>query len=261
LSSLDVLLVSAVTLGLVHTIVGPDHYLPFIVLGRAEGWPLRKTLMWTFICGLGHVLSSVVVGALGVALGWAVSGMEQFEGIRGNLAGWALVGFGLLYFVWGAWRGWRGDHVHVHHHSDGTVHWHRHDHPEAVDPTTPLTSFTPSKETSPLGPRHELAVHEEPAHVRAHRRTVWTLFIIFVLGPCEPLIPLLIVPAARHSWWGLALVATVFGVATIGMMMTIVTLGHLGLKSLRVAFLERYVHAVAGATLLLAGLAMQLLGL
>jgi len=244
LSSLNVLLVSAAGLGLLHTLIGPDHYLPFIVLGRAEGWPLRKTLLWTFVCGLAHVLSSVVVGALGVALGWALSRMEQFEGVRGTMAGWALAGFGALYFAWGLWRGWRGQHVHVHRHADGTIHTHSHDH----DKVAPA-------------PTHEQAVHEEPDHVRAHRRTVWTLFIIFVLGPCEPLIPLLIVPAASHSFWGVALVATVFGVVTISTMMVTVTLGYLGLGALRVQFLERYVHALAGATLLAAGLMTQLMGL
>ena len=35
---------TAATLGLVHTVIGPDHYLPFIVIGRARNWKLRKTL-------------------------------------------------------------------------------------------------------------------------------------------------------------------------------------------------------------------------
>ena len=36
---------TAATLGLVHTVIGPDHYLPFIVIGRAREWTLRKTLL------------------------------------------------------------------------------------------------------------------------------------------------------------------------------------------------------------------------
>ena len=90
---------------------------------------------------------------------------------------------------------------------------------------------------------------------------MWALFIVFVLGPCEPLIPLLMVPAAQHSAWNVALVATVFGVMTIGTMMGVVALASLGLKVLHVPFLERYVHAIAGATLLVAGLATRLIGL
>jgi ABC-type nickel/cobalt efflux system permease component RcnA len=243
--TLEILLITALTLGLVHTLVGPDHYLPFIVLGRAEGWTLRKTLFWTALCGAGHVLSSVILGLLGVALGWALSSMERFEGIRGNLAAYGLIGFGLVYFIWGLWRGWRGPHSHVHQHADGTVHSHSHHHQDEAAPKN----------------RHEEAAHEEPEHVRAHRRTVWTLVIVFLLGPCEPLIPLLMVPAAQHSMWGVAAVAAVFGAITIGTMMVIVTLGYFGLRWVRFGLLERYVHAMAGATLLLAGLATQLLGI
>jgi nickel/cobalt transporter (NicO) family protein len=36
---------TAASLGLVHTVIGPDHYLPFIVIGRARRWTLRKTLL------------------------------------------------------------------------------------------------------------------------------------------------------------------------------------------------------------------------
>jgi nickel/cobalt exporter len=244
LSSLSVLLVTALTLGLVHTLIGPDHYLPFIVLGRAEGWSLRKTLLWTGLCGLAHVLSSVLLGLLGVALGWALSSMETFEASRGNLASWALTIFGGLYLLWGLWRARRGGHVHLHSHADGTVHRHGHDHPQPDE-----------------GPDHALEDHEEPAHVRAHRRTVWTLFLIFVLGPCEPLIPLLMVPAASHSLWGVVTVSTVFGVATIGTMLAVVSLGFVGLRAVRFKALERYVHAMAGATLLAAGVATRVLGI
>lgn len=242
--SLNVLVLTALSLGLVHTVIGPDHYLPFIVLGRAEGWTLRKTMTWTFLCGLAHVLSSVIVGSLGVALGWALSQMEDFEGGRGQLATWGLIGFGLVYFLWGLWRGRRG-HAHVHVHADGSIHSHAHQHDARGEPM----------------PLHENSDHDDPRHVTSHQRTRWTLFIIFVLGPCEPLIPLLMVPAAAHSPWGIASVAVVFGTATIGTMMILVALGHLGLRTLRLRSLERYVHAMAGLTLVISGLAMELLGI
>jgi nickel/cobalt exporter len=241
--SLNVLVLTALSIGLIHTLIGPDHYLPFIVLGRAEGWSVRKAVWWTFLCGLGHVLSSVVLGAVGVALGWAVTSMEAFEGLRGSMAAWGLIGFGMLYFLWGLWRGRKGHH-HVHRHADGSLHAHEHQHDHAE-----------------AGPRHVAAAHDDPAHVHAHRRTVWTLFMIFVLGPCEPLIPLLMVPAAQHSAWGVAAVAGAFSAVTILTMVTVVALGLAGLKTLRLRFAERYVHALAGATLVLSGLAVQLLGL
>lgn len=243
-ASLNVLVITALSMGLIHTAVGPDHYLPFIVLGRAEGWTVRKALTWTVLCGIGHVLSSVVLGFVGVGLGWAVSGMEWFEGIRGSAASWLLIGFGALYFLWGLWRG-RAGHKHTHRHADGSVHSHAHHH-------------APGRAAEP---GHDRRDHDEQPHVTRHRRTAWALFLIFVFGPCEPLIPLLMVPAAEHSMAGVALVAGVFGVATVGTMVAIVTLGLLGLKMVRFRALERYVHAMAGATLLVSGLATQFLGL
>lgn len=254
MTSLPVLLAAAASLGLVHTLVGPDHYLPFIVLGRAEGWSLRKTLSWTVGCGVAHVLSSVLLGAVGIALGWAVAGMEGVEASRGSLASWGLVAFGLAYLLWGLWRAKRSDHVHVHRHADGTLHRHGHDHAGRTDGEAAATTTANSA-------AHEAAAHEEPDHVRAHRRTAWTLFVIFVLGPCEPLIPLLMVPAAQHSTWGVALVAAVFGAVTIGTMTLVVAFGHHGLQMVRLRALERYVHAMAGGTLFIAGLTTQLFGL
>jgi len=79
--SIEILVIAgtAATLGLVHTVLGPDHYLPFIVIGRARKWTLRKTLIVSFFCGLGHVLSSVVLGFVGIALGFAVTRLEGVE--------------------------------------------------------------------------------------------------------------------------------------------------------------------------------------
>ncbi len=241
-SSQHILLFGAATVALIHTLIGPDHYLPFVVLGRAEGWPLRKTLLWTGICGAAHVLSSVVVGMLGVALGWALSGVQRFEGARGHIASIALIGFGLIYFLWGLWRARRG-HSHVHIHADGSLHCHPHPHRVSIP-----------------GAAHEQTEHEEPEHVSSHQRTLWVLFIIFVLGPCEPLIPLLLVPASRHDLRGVAAVATLFGVITIATMLALVTAGVLGMKLLRLQRLERHAHALAGFAVLMSGVLVQILG-
>jgi len=70
--SITLLSVTAISIGFIHTILGPDHYLPFIVLSEAKKWNLRKTMFITFLCGLGHVLSSVVLGLIGIAVGISV---------------------------------------------------------------------------------------------------------------------------------------------------------------------------------------------
>ena len=54
--SITLLSVTAISIGFIHTILGPDHYLPFIVLSQAKKWSLKKTMLITFLCGIGHVL-------------------------------------------------------------------------------------------------------------------------------------------------------------------------------------------------------------
>jgi sulfite exporter TauE/SafE len=227
---------TALALGFFHTLIGPDHYLPFIAMAKARQWPLRKTLSIAFFSGLGHVLSSVLLGFIGLALGLAVNRLEATESWRGNAAAWLFIGFGFAYLIWGLHRAVKNkSHHHAHAHADGAVHDHLHQH--------------------------------ESEHVHVHQRqakaniTPWILFTIFVFGPCEPLIPLIMYPAAKHSLAGVVLVAGVFAVATIATMLTIITLSTWGLSFVRLGRLERYAHAMAGGAIFLSGLAVQFLGL
>lgn len=247
--SLALLLQTAALIGLIHTLAGPDHYVPFLAMSRVVGWSLARTAMITALCGLGHVLSSVVLGALGIALGWAVGSLEAAEAWRGDVAGWLLLGFGIAYTIWGVRRALRSrPHSHLHVHADGTTHAHPHTHEnEHAHP-----------HTSPFAP---LPLHEQtadPGDRMVNRMTPWVLFTIFVFGPCEPLIPVLMYPAAQFDVWSIVLVALVFGLTTIGTMLTIVTLGYAGLTRLPLAGMERYSHAAAGGAITLCAAAMKL---
>lgn len=234
--TLTALTLTAGTVGVIHTLLGPDHYIPFVAMSRAGGWSRSKTLTVTALCGLGHVAGSVLLGALGVGLGWSVGGLEWFEGWRAAIAGWLLVAFGLVYACWGLRRAARSmQHTHWHAHDDGTVHAHHHDHHGA-----------------------HLHLH---AHESAARRslTPWILFTIFAFGPCEPLIPLLMYPAASRSGWGVLLVTAVFCAATVGTMTAVVALANLGFARASVFHrLERYSHAIAGGAVAACGVAVQL---
>jgi ABC-type nickel/cobalt efflux system permease component RcnA len=230
-----ILCLTAASIGFFHTLFGPDHYLPFIVLGRARKWTLLKTGLITFLCGLGHVLSSVVLGTIGIAFGFGMTKLEVFEGFRGNIAAWLLIGFGLAYFLWGIRKAIKGKpHKHAHLHLNGVSHDHEHSH------------------------------QKEHSHAHDEKRknmTPWILFIIFVLGPCEPLIPILMYPAAKQNISSVVLVTVVFSVITIVTMLTITILASLGLSFVPLRRAERYSHAFAGSAIFLSGLAIQFLGL
>ncbi len=245
---LTVLVGTAATLGVTHTAIGVDHTLPFVLLGRARRWSLQKTLGVTAICAAGHVLSSVVIGALGYfGLGLALPQLEAIESQRGHWAAWLLIVFGVAYALFGIWRMRRGDaHRHFHVHADGTVHAHHHGH-QQTDGQLVHHHRHPS---SAVGKATRLD----------SRRLIPGLFLIFVLGPCEALIPLMIAPALG-SGGGAILVAGVFGLATTLTMLSLVALGFLGLNVKAIGRLEPHLQWMAGFAIAASGLSVELIGI
>ena len=204
-----ILLITAATIAFAHTILGPDHYLVFAAMGKARGWGVGKTLRITLYCGIGHVLGSVALGAIGLLFGAQLAALVEIESVRGALAGYALIAFGLMYLVWGLRRAGR-EHVHC-------------DRSGAVTP--------------------------------------FALFVVFVLGPCEALIPLFMYPAAQHNAALVFAVALVFGVVTLATMLGGVAVTTLGLERLKLPSLGRYSHAIAGGSIALCGSAISFLGI
>jgi sulfite exporter TauE/SafE len=230
----QILLLTAASIAFLHTILGPDHYLVFTAMGKARSWSLTRTLQITLICGLGHVLGSVIIGVIGIMLGAQLASIIEVEGLRGNLAGWALLAFGLMYFAWGLKKAGRSHkHSHIHIHKD-VVHDHEHDH------------------------------HADHSHVHDSKArnpiTPWAMFIIFVLGPCEALIPLFMYPAAQQSAGLVVAVALVFGLVTLMTMVACVTATTIGLEKLKLPATGRYSHAVAGASVAVCGAAISFIG-
>ena len=206
----------AASIGLVHTIIGVDHTLPFIMLARAQKWSLSRLLSITFLCGTGHVLSSVLLGLFGISMGVAIDWLEIIEARRGQMAAWLLIGFGLAYAIW-------------------SLHRER---------------------------KKRSSLQLDPDQ-RQRRRlaTVWGLFIVAVLGSCEPLIPILMAPAFDQMWATVVVIILVFGLVTVGMMCLLVTIGYFGLKLPVFSFLERYVHTASGLVIAGSGVAIQLVGI
>jgi len=237
LSAPTLTLLAATTAGvaILHTLAGPDHYLPFIVMSRARRWSVMRTMFWTFLCGLGHVGSSVLLAMGGVVFGFGLKRVQLIEEFRGNIAAWALIAFGAVYMVWGLKRVWRGQtHSHVHGHESGA---HDHEHGHVAE--------------------HAHA-HTEPGKANI---TPWILFTIFVLGPCEPMIPIVMYPAAEGNWGDVWFVSGLFSLLTILSMLVVVLLAVKGIELVPTKKLERYTHAVAGGTIMAAGCAIQFLGL
>ncbi|MFO8055225.1 MAG: hypothetical protein R6U19_08720 [Bacteroidales bacterium] len=217
---------TAASLGFLHTLLGPDHYVPFLALSRARGWSIRKTACITGICGLAHVGSSVGIGIAGLSLNHKLASLEAFEALRGNIVAWLIIAFGLAYMVWGIKRAFSIKHQ------------------------------------QPLMEKLEKP-HSMPGTTKKSYKQLlpWILFVIFLLGPCEPLIPLLMFPAASISTMSIALVAGTFGIVTMATMITVVVLPLYGVHKVKIPGLQTYGHALAGSLIMLCGIGVQFLGL
>ena len=214
-TTVSMLAVTALTIGTLHTLAGPDHYLPFVAMARTRNWSTLKTINVVVICGLGHVASSIVIGFIGIAAGIAISGIESVEASRGSVAAWLLFIFGIGYMGWGLYRLLKTGAHHHHDHASG----------------------------------------------KKKQMTFWILFTIFIFGPCEPLIPILMYPAAAHNYGTVALISVLFAITTITTMILIVMLMLKGISLVKFNTLEKYQHLLAGGTIALCGAAILFLGL
>ncbi len=235
----ELALLCATTAGVAfaHTLMGPDHYLPFVAMARAGGWSRSKTSWVTLGCGLAHVASSVLLGLVAVLLGLSVEGLAAFESLRAGLAAWGMIALGALYAAWGLRFALRNKpHSHWHAHSDEGLHHHEHVHQD----------------------RH-LHVHEG-SHA-AGRVGGWSLFALFVVGPCEPLIPLILYPAATGSPQHTLGVVAIFSVVTLATMLAAVQLAMRGTMGFADLPGRRFGHAIAGGIVCSCGLLIEFAGL
>lgn len=206
-ATLSAIWFAALLTAIIHTVMGPDHYLPFIAIAKSRDYSLKKTLFWTFICGLGHIASALLLALLFIYLSHWLS-KENFlwlEENRGDIAAYALIGLGAAYILWAL--------------------------------------------------RHRFTHQHRLPDLQDKNISVWVLFIIFVLGPCEALLPIL----TASSVLGISAVISctlIFSIATIATMMFCVTLGMLGINTLRFKSLENYAHEIAGGTIMACGLAI-----
>ncbi len=211
-NSIWILLISTASVAFFHALA-PDHWMPFAAIGKAQKWNKPKLLWITFLAGLGHVGISVLVGMIGILLGFSISKLEGVEGHRGEIVLWLLIGFGLAYMIWGIKKG--RDHKHAH-------------------------------------------IDEEK--LKSKTIAVWTLFAIFILGPCEPLVPLVFL-GYNYGYAGIIAVSLIFSIITIVMMLAQSLLAFMGIQFIKHDFAEKYSHAFAGLVIALTGVFVMVLGI
>jgi nickel/cobalt transporter (NicO) family protein len=112
----QLLLIGAVAaVGVLHTIV-PDHWVPIALIARQRGWSRSETARASFQAGVGHVMSTLLIGVAVWLAGVAFA--TRFGNLVDTATSIALIGFGGWIMV-GALREMHdaGQHRHAHGHS------------------------------------------------------------------------------------------------------------------------------------------------
>lgn len=126
------LILAAAGVGFGHAVL-PDHWVPLAVVGRTRRYPLQKVARLSGLAGVAHVLVSVVLGAVVVAIG--LQFRSQLESAQGTIVGLLLIGTGAAFLVAEA-----SGHGHGHPHGHGQGHDHHQHH--ADDPAAHRSRFT-----------------------------------------------------------------------------------------------------------------------
>ena len=219
-------------MGVLHTMV-PDHWAPIAVLARSQGWSRARTAGAAALAGTGHVVSTLVLGAVVWSIG-AVAAV-RYGNIVDRLAAFALIAFG----VWMAIASWREmreakfGHAHSHRHPDGSqhVHWHEHGAEDwHVD--------------------GGVAVMHEHDHAVSGRTA---LLLILGSSPMIEGLPAFFA-ASTYGPALLGVMAVVFAASTIVTYVVLSTAAHGGLERVALGRFERYGEVLSGAFVACAGI-------
>ncbi len=226
-----VLVAGSAAVGAVHALL-PDHWVPFVVLSKARGWDIQRSLAAVAAGGVAHLASTA---ALGLLLAFAGTEALTRVGPAAELGGAALLTvFGLVLSLRGL-RVARGE---------GRSHGHDHG---------------PARGHDADDHREESHSHDLPA-----RPPGWRGLLLqgAVLGarPCAEAVPVFLAAAAYGLTSSLLAVAA-WVAATLGTMLAVVWLSLHGLRAMKPELLARHGELAAGLIILFMGLGAVILGL
>jgi nickel/cobalt transporter (NicO) family protein len=95
-------------LSLIHALI-PHHWIPIIAISKTEKWTNREAIFATFITGLSHMISTIVIGIIVGFVG--IKLFEKYSSITSIVAPTILLVIGIAYLV----LDFRAGHHHHHH--------------------------------------------------------------------------------------------------------------------------------------------------
>jgi len=193
----------------------PNHWLPFVLVGRRQGWSAGRTLTITALAGLGHAVVTMALGLVLVGAGMALG--DRLGPVLPLIAGGLLIALGAFYLV---------------RHTNGGGHVH-----------LPFLGR--------FAPVHG-AIGGEAAATVSDRTAILGLLAILALSPCEGFVPIY-VSGLRWGWAGFGALSLVLVVAAMASMTALTALSMAGARWLGLKSTERYEGLVMGAALCILG--------
>jgi nickel/cobalt exporter len=229
MSAAPALLAASAGVGFGHAIL-PDHWVPLAVVGRTRRYPLSKVARLSGLAGVAHVLISIVLGAVIIAIG--LQFRSTVQSAQDTIIGCLLVATGLGFGVFELLGPGHG-----HDHSHGYGHGHDHDHPADHD--------------------HPHGHHHERPDDHLERRGIRGLASIMVpfgaaASPDLTILPVFL--AATTAGVATAVGSLViFAAVTIGTIVGLTLTATKGGYQIRGEWLERWGNTITAATLIAIG--------
>ena len=138
-------LITGLIVSTIHAAL-PTHWLPFVLAARSQKWTYSKTISILLIAGIGHILTTSLIGAALVWFGLKIS--DSLQSLLVLAASISLFLFGLYYIVQS-----RRGHTHAH---CSHNHPHTHDYKEnskdgwAILSLLALLTFSPCESFVPV---------------------------------------------------------------------------------------------------------------
>jgi ABC-type nickel/cobalt efflux system permease component RcnA len=231
----SLLLVTSVSTALFHTFI-PDHWLPFVLIGRARNWSLRTTAFVSGGSALLHAGLSIALALLVLAIGQRAA--HASGAVLERASGILLLAFGAAYAIW-AWR--KGGHFHP---GGALLHG--------------RSSEDCDGREGDSGPDH-LHYHADTdiIHGKAGRSALY-LAAIIGLNPCVLLLPVVLATAERGIP-AIVLVTGAYAATTTLITMGLSVAGVAGSRRLALPWGARYMEPLSGALIAVLGLVLLLL--
>ena len=226
---------TALSTALFHTLI-PDHWLPFVLIGRARSWSARKTMAVSGTSALIHATLSVGLGILAVGIGLAWARLLGDSLARASAV--LLIVFGLGYAAW-AWR--KGGHFHP----GGRLAHEGHDEASCADGT---------------GGVHDGHLHYHADGDMIHgadRRSGYYLAFIVGINPCILILPIMFSSVERGAT-AVALVTLAYTVTTVALMVGLSVVGVVATRRIPVPGIARHMELVSGLLIALTGVLLFL---